>query len=101
MITKEQIVAYLKANYTEEKLQVEISEAIPDYLYDGWEEEFDGDQDMAYSETGRGGAESAIRMDMEKDIMKKFGLNYEQYEAIAGEEIWTTIYGIFPCLDKD
>lgn len=53
------IFDYIVENNTEADVLERIDEAIPDYLDDDWETEFD-DVHEAYGETGRGEAESQI-----------------------------------------
>jgi len=53
----------IKSGHTQEDVQSNISEAVYDFVDDGWEEDFD-DEHAAYAETGRGEAESDIITDL-------------------------------------
>ncbi len=62
---------------TEDDILEAVAELIPEFLDDGWEEEYDGDMDEAYIEQGRGEAEGQILNDLirEKDAKYNFSLN--------------------------
>ena len=53
------IIKEILAKNNEADISARIDSAIPEYLDDGWEDEFD-DIAEAYSETGRGGAGSQV-----------------------------------------
>ena len=58
MKTRDISDSILKQN-NEDNVRERIDEAIPEYLSDGWEDEF-ADIHEAYTETGRGEAESLV-----------------------------------------
>ena len=39
-------------------------------------------------------------MEIERDVLKKFNITYEQYRGETHEELWETILEIFPDIDK-
>jgi hypothetical protein len=95
---KEKVLKYLKKNYTTEDILMNIDEKILDYLEDDWNEEYENEYDW-YVDYGRGEAESDVRMELEKELFGEFDTNYEDYLKETGEEIWKTIYILFPELD--
>lgn len=58
-MTIKQITAAISSKYPEDQIHSLVDELIPEYLDDNWKDEFD-DIFEAYSETGRGEAESDI-----------------------------------------
>lgn len=96
--TKESITEYLIKNYNEDDIISNIDEAMLDYLDSDWEDDY-SDEYEAYAETGRGEAESAVRMEIEKDILSLLNLSYEDYCEIVGEDVWTTITKVFSVLE--
>lgn len=98
---KSQVVAYINQNYSEDSVINMLDNEITsgNWLEDDWEDEFDNEHD-AYMEYSRGEAEAAVRMEIERDVLKKFNITYEQYREATHEELWDTILEIFPDLDK-
>jgi hypothetical protein len=75
------IYDHIIKNNTEAEVMEMIDEAIPDYLDDDWETEFD-DISEAYSETGRGEAESQVLRSLIEAGTKEFlvpALTNDQY----------------------
>lgn len=97
-MTEESIKAYINTNYTEDQIDSEVDEAIPDFLDEDWEEEY-SDEFEAYQETGRGEAESQVRMGIENEILTKLGIEYFEFEKAMGKTISQIICDIFPKLD--
>lgn len=52
---------------SEDHVLERVDEAIPEYLHDGWEEDFDSEYD-AYVETGNGEAESQVLRELMGDL---------------------------------
>lgn len=100
ILTKESVIAYLKANYDENDLTTEVDEAKSDFLNDDWEDEYE-DEYEAYAETGRGEAESQVRMNIEGEILEKLGITWEEFDREIGETISDIIIEVFPCLDDN
>ncbi len=97
-LTEESIKTYLNDNYNEDSLIQEVDEAKSDYLNDDWEDEFEDEQE-AYQETGRGEAESQVRMEIERDILGKLGVEYFEFEKQVGKTISEIITEVYPCLE--
>jgi hypothetical protein len=97
-MTEESIKAYLNENYDEDSIISEVDEAKRDFLDDDWEEEFD-DEEEAYQETGRGEAESQVRMQIEGDILTKLKVEYFDFEKLVGKTISDIITDVFPILE--
>lgn len=96
-LTEESIKNYLEKNYQEDSIVSDVDEAKLDFLDEGWEDEFDDEHD-AYMETGRGEAESQVRMQIEKDILGKLNIEYFDLEKKLGKTISEIITDVFPCL---
>lgn len=96
--TKESITEYLIKNYDEYDILSNIDDAMLDFIDSDWADEY-SDEYEAYAETGRGEAESQVRMEIEKDILKILNLSYEDYCEIVGEDVWTTIIDVFSVLE--
>ena len=97
-LTEESVKAYLEENYDEDSLIQEVDEAKSDYLNDDWEDEFEDEQE-AYQETGRGEAESQVRMEIERDILGQLGVEYFEFEKQVGKTISEIITEVYPCLE--
>jgi hypothetical protein len=98
-MTEESIKAYLNENYSEDEIISSVDEAIPDFLDEDWEEEFE-DEHSAYEEIGRGEAEAQVRMEIEKDILDKLSIEYFAFEKVMGKTISDIIHEVFPVLDR-
>ena len=96
-LTEESIKSYLEKNYTEDEITSDVDEAKLDFLPEDWEEEY-CDEEEAYLETGRGEAESQVRMQIEKDILDKLNIEYFDLEKKLGKTISDMITDVFPCL---
>jgi len=99
-LTLDSVKEFLTKNYNEDSIVSDIDEAMADYLNDDWEDEYE-DEYEAYQETGRGEAESQVRMGIEKEILEHYSVSYDEYEETTGECIWDTIKGVYEPLDVD
>jgi len=99
-LTKEQVIDFLKEKYTDEKIQSEIDERMPDYLDDDWRDDFE-DEYSAYQEQGRGETESSIVNEIGEEIFSYFKITDLQYENTIGESVYQTIRSVFEVLDVD
>lgn len=110
--TKQDVINYIKDNYNESDIIDNVDEIKSDFLDEDWEDNFE-DEEEAYQETGRGEAEAQVRIEIENDIFKHFGYGtkeectvnghdtrYDMYREMVGEEIWDTIYRVYPDLNK-
>lgn len=97
--TKESIIEYLKSNYDEDTLLLEVDNAMSEFLGDDWKDEFE-DEYEAYIETGRGEAELQVRGEIEKEILKKLDITTEKYYETIGQEIWDTIIEVYEFLER-
>lgn len=99
---KNKVVKYITDNYTEDYVNQQIDESMYEYIDSDWDndDEYESEYDW-YLDYGRGEAESDVRMEIERDVLKKFQLDYEKYLEITGQELWDTIYEIFPQLNVD
>ncbi len=70
---KIRVFTHITSKYTEESVRSRIDDLIPEFLNDDWEDEFD-DINEAYSETGRGEAESQVIQETIKEAMDDTGL---------------------------
>lgn len=95
---KPSVIKFIEDKFNEDYVNQQIEENMYNYLDDGWEDEYDSEYDW-YRDYGRGEAEADIRMEIEKEVLDEFHLTYEKYEEITGEDLWDTIYEIFPQLD--
>lgn len=95
---KEQLIQWLKANYTEEQIDTNIDATIPEYIDDDWEDDYESEYE-AYQETGRGEAEDQVRMEIERHAKEALNITNESYQEDTDEEICETIISVFTKLD--
>ena len=95
---KGHVITYLKGEYEQSELEFRVQEATHNYLDDGWEEEFE-DEEEAYRETGRGEAESEVREEIQQDLLGRMKLTHQEYNEFVGEDVWDTISEVFEFLD--
>jgi len=96
--TKESITEYLRKNYNEDDIISNIDDAMLDYIDSDWYDEY-SDEYEAYGETGRGEAESQVRMEIEKEILSLLNLSYEDYCEVVGEDVLTSFIDVFSVLE--
>ena len=88
----EKILETIKKEYPELRVCELLDEEIPNWLDEGWEEDFDEPYD-AYCEYGNGEAEDAVR----HTLINIYGNNLSQTQQFALEEYLREEYEI---LDK-
>jgi len=94
MNNKEQIVKYIKENFSEEKVLNDLDQEILQWLDEDWNDEFESEYDW-YGEYGNGEAEDVVRNDIINNILTKS-------ELIIDKEIdlYEIVNEIFSILDK-
>lgn len=78
----EQIALLIRTQYSEDRVIELVDDAIPEYLDDGWEEEFESEHD-AYQEQGRGEAEGHVLQEM---------IGWYTDAHCGGEKLETSLY---------
>lgn len=100
---KEEAINYLKAKYSD----TDIDDLIDQEIISGnWvsQDDIDEDDDVEdehdwYEQYGRGEAESAVRTELEQEVLAELGITAEVYKDQAGEDLYETIQTLFPKLD--
>lgn len=99
---KEEVIAYLKENYTDDKITEMIEEEIVSGNWadaDDVEENDCEDEHDYYREFGKGEAEGAILEQLCKEIIEKLKITKDLYKLEVGEELYETVIEVYEQLE--
>lgn len=90
---KNKVITYLKKNYSKGKICKMIEDEINDgdYIEEENENLTRKEKIQKYFKEDRNEVEKLIREKLEKELMERFGFNYENYLLETGEELWETL----------